>query len=431
MSNRFRWIVKHKRILIYITFFLLLMALHYNIGLRKYDDSWFYEMSKLNIFDYLNSRFETWTSRLIIEGTMIIMMRLPIIIWKILDSLMFLIILYSIEIITDMRKSRYRDIGLIFTIIIIMLIPFRMYGETGWCATTLNYLWPIAMGLYTLTSIKLIFRNEKITILKKITFVLSALYASNQEQMCAILFGFFIIYSYIYYVKNKQISFFMLTILVIIIIMLVFSISCPGNISRNGIETQSWYPEYENFNLISKLLLGIVSTISVNCMKFSFIIVILLTLLAFVTIRNNKKIGIKILSVMPLIIWSSIFINKKIEIFTSINMVFNIYLNPQPVLNIQEMLIISLFGMIFIGLVMYLIYLNNSNNWQFICLIILAGICSKVIMGYSPTIYASGLRTNLFFYYALVVSLVLLILNYFESSKGGSRAAIDNIFEKN
>ena len=68
----------------------------------------------------------------------------------------------------------------------------------GWYATTLNYVWPLALGLYGLSYIIQIISNEKISIAQQISYVVASLYAINQEQMCALFVGFyalFMIYS--------------------------------------------------------------------------------------------------------------------------------------------------------------------------------------------------------------------------------------------
>lgn len=46
--------------------------------------------------------------------------------------------------------------------LVIMLFPFGTFGVAGWYATTLNYVWPLALGLYGLSYIIQIISNEKV-----------------------------------------------------------------------------------------------------------------------------------------------------------------------------------------------------------------------------------------------------------------------------
>lgn len=51
-----------------------------------------------------------------------------------------------------------------------------------------------------------------------------------------------------------------------------------------------------------------------------------------------------------------------------------------------------------ISIVIYLILkTKNKYNYMFV-LLFLSGICSRLILGFSPTVYASGKRTVIYFY---------------------------------
>ena len=69
-----------------------------------------------------------------------------------------------------------------------MFISFlEHFGVAGWYATTLNYVWPLALGLYGLSYIIQIISNEKISIAQQISYVVASLYAINQEQNVCIV----------------------------------------------------------------------------------------------------------------------------------------------------------------------------------------------------------------------------------------------------
>ena len=61
-----------------------------------------------------------------------------------------------------------------------------------------------------------------------------------------------------------------------------------------------------------------------------------------------------------------------------------------------------------LGLTIYLICKTFGKNFLLPLIIYLAGFTSRFIIGFSPTIYASGARTMIFFYFS-ILSLMIMI----------------------
>lgn len=162
-------------------------------------------------------------------------------------------------------------------------------SSAGWYATTLNYLWPLSLGLYSLIPIKNHLISKKDKLYKYILYFLSLIYACNQEQMCLIIFSIYLLFT-IYFIYKKNISKFIILQLIISFISLIFILTCPGNNLRNISETQTWYPAFENFNLISKAFIGIITTTYLLFYKSNFII-LLLSLIIPISIFKNTIIN--------------------------------------------------------------------------------------------------------------------------------------------
>ena len=137
---------------IYVPFILLgiiLIILH--IPFNKFgDDLWFEKiLDNQNIIEYTNQRFNTWTSRNIIELVLVSFSNsnVSMLLWKVLNVCMFELLAYSAYIIFVKNiQDKNKKLKLTwFLIMVILLIPFTALKDTGWIATTTNYLWVLSI----------------------------------------------------------------------------------------------------------------------------------------------------------------------------------------------------------------------------------------------------------------------------------------------
>lgn len=87
--------------------------------------------------EILAHRYETWSSRMVIEAVLIPLVHCPLL-WKILDIVIFTslpVLLCGLLGVTG--RGRWFVTGLV------LLYPFADMASAGWIATTTNYLWPL------------------------------------------------------------------------------------------------------------------------------------------------------------------------------------------------------------------------------------------------------------------------------------------------
>lgn len=389
--------------------FMFLLSIHVVFKVNFNDDLWFKNIigtEYKNIFEYIPIRYNTWSSRLIIESVLIFLLACPNIIWCVLDSLIIMLIIYSIDYLFKNNKKY------ILIFLIILLYPLHEMKSAGWYATTLNYLWPLALGLFSFIPIKnkLIEKKEKRYMYP--LYILSIIFACNQEQMCAVVLSFYIIFD-IYLYKKGKLNKFLIIQTLISLISIIFILTCPGNNERSIIETTSWYPSYENFNILKKISLGIISTFYFLNYRFNFVVLVLLLLFPIISVLNKTKIINKIISLIPITIYilSSLSVLNfdihivnlfdKIKIFK--DPVFDIYLNKNLIFSL------SISILFFITILINIIFVFKSNEKVLISLIYLAGLATRFIMSFSPTIYASSMRTFIFLDFSLIIIIYLLL----------------------
>ena len=252
----------NKKYVYYVCLFIFVFALHLFMRPGEADDLWFINNYTGNPLSFAYMRYMQWSSRFLIEMVLVFIASLPLIVWKVLDTLMIVLLFYSGNKLLNIKNRKI----LIFEIFLIMILPWKVFGETGWIATTLNYTWPITLGFYGFS----ILLEEKTNFLKQIISFFCIIFACNQEQMCCVMLAFIIICFCIRTFQKKNNKVFLIPF-IICILMGVLHIICPGNSMRQISEMQTWYPAYQNFDVLDKISIGIISTVTAILFDFRII----------------------------------------------------------------------------------------------------------------------------------------------------------------
>lgn len=401
--------------------FLIIFGIHLLLKTDFGDDLYFSNISLSNILEWLVTRYKTWSSRLIIEACLVFVLKFGKIFWCVIDSIIILWISRSISEIFTKNTNQNK----IYSFIAVCTYPLIEMSGAGWISTTINYLWPLGFGLYYFSILKKIIYNYKVKKYEYILLTFSLICACNQEQLCCIILAFNIIFFIYTYCKEKQLNKVLLFELLISILNIILILTCPGNIARKYANTGYWYPEFENFNFLQKFLLGFVSTLNTQLVGYNIPIIILSILIPY-NLRNCKSNLIRINSLIPLAIIMSLNIFAK-NIFPSFSLILNqlsIYITK-----VENLRIIS--GSFIISLIIDLIFvvslivsvkfifekISQKNIVYLYILIFLSGIFSRIIMGFSPTIYASGLRTFIFYDFSVIILSLKIAISELNNKK--------------
>lgn len=374
-----------KKYVYYVCLFIFVFALHLFMRPGEADDLWFINNYTGNPLSFAYMRYMQWSSRFLIEMVLVFIASLPLIVWKVLDTLMIVLLFYSGNKLLNIKNRKI----LIFEIFLIMILPWKVFGETGWIATTLNYTWPITLGFYGFS----ILLEEKTNFLKQIISFFCIIFACNQEQMCCVMLAFIIICFCIRTFQKKNNKVFLIPF-IICILMGVLHIICPGNSMRQISEMQTWYPAYQNFDVLDKISIGIISTVTAILFDFRIIYIAFIGMLILYIkyLPLNKKLSY----IIQFILVCFIFIN--IYPFDSTQLMFYSKAQESIVITFMNFVLPVLLFSLLISIVIYLILkTKNKYNYMFV-LLFLSGICSRLILGFSPTVYASGKRTVIYFY---------------------------------
>ena len=113
---------------------------------------------------------------------------------------------------------------------LLLIYPLAELGGAGWIATTTNYIWPLALGVFVLTGTARVLRGERVAWWMHILYLPAMIYAANAEQMCAVLLGIEgLCFLWILFVKKQGKQVLVLApYLLIGLAEFLFILKCPG-----------------------------------------------------------------------------------------------------------------------------------------------------------------------------------------------------------
>ena len=410
-------LLKDKRIIYLIVFFIIFFA-HFFLKVNSGDDVYFKTAMNDGFINFLTTRYNSWSSRLIIEVVLVFMLKLPKIIWMLLDSVMLALTVYSIDYLFTKRSNLEK----LFVAMIVLLYPLAELRSAGWYATTINYLWPLALGLFAFFPIKHAKEGIKEEKYMYPLYVLAALFACNQEQMGAIMFGIYALSIYNLY-KHKKLNKFIIVQTIIALASLVFMLTCPGNGVRAIANMDYWYPSYSNFTIMHKSFLGVVTTFLFMTKQINLIVFITALLVPYFTFKkeyglfHNNFIN-KFISMLPIFIIVFICMGSDITVkffpeLSNLLKHFGQFLEPQDKINfsVYNLALLGVSFLFFASLFYSMINLADKDNKVLVFFILMAGFASRFIIGFTPSVYASSMRTFIFFDFSIIISLILILFD--------------------
>lgn len=324
------------------------------------------------IFSQDYHMFFSWTSRILINPIMYLSTTIfPKWLYATITGLLTTVIIYFVS----HKQTGYKFYLAIFPG---LLFPLVELGTAGYIATTVTYLYPIAFTL-----LGIITYNKHWYPLAGIFFLLGF----NNEQVCIIA----AVYGCYKICKShfQKVSLWIIIPLALNFFLMIFA---PGNHARKIAETKHWLPAFAHYNLIDKLDLGTITTIQHYLFGFSIPVI---ALSIFLLILKEKQ--------HPVIAWmpfTVVLFTNLLVLLSSNPKKFASTINPSFG---KTVLAVYLLGIAWLVSTLYLV-----NNQQ-LNILLLAGLLSRIALGFSPTIYASATRTFVFCD-AIIIYLVIQLI---------------------
>lgn len=328
----------------------------------------------------------------------------------------------AIQIAIPKNKRRYS--GLIY--LSFFLIPQAMYSDAGWCATSMNYVWPISASLFVILVLKKIIEGSKIDSFTKTITVLFHIFACNCIQ-CSVCLFLLLCIVVVYEVINEKKSLsklfsylkenpFIVVLCVVAFCSLLSNSLCPGNSIRYNYSVTLFYPTFNQLSLLDKVVLGFINSMSnlYATVPNNLITLPLFMSLLFLLWHKMDKFNV-VLLILIIVVFFILFLSNKFGI-NAFDLLQNKTVKSLSAYSSGQIYLEVLAYICLLCIVIFTIFRNLNNKFMavFIILLILAGVGSGVIIGFSPTIYTSGIRTLLLSSVCFLLSATLL---FFETAK--------------
>ena len=399
----------------FLILYLAALIIHLFLPLNWGDDSVFNTEAAMSISEFLEG-----SSRLLTDSMTYIFCRWHIL-WRLFNPLILtLLVKASSELIPT--KNKQLTVKLLS---ILLIYPTMIIVDAGFIATTVNYLWPITFAVINMLIFQKLYSGQRFRPIYLAGIPL-LFYALNMEMMSAVLtFAFLLGCTLMIYNKKIRLLPFVQLFISIGGLLVAYIGNINGDNSRMVREIGRYFPCYGELNVFNKLELGFSSTFYCMTMKLSFASVAFILFTAFLMItvfRSGKNIALRIFASLPCIfavIFSVISVTPLndspfVTFFTggmqNYKMNKAVYsFEPVPDLLFMIIAVCVLVTVAFL--------LRNKIEVLKAYLILAVGLGTRLIMGFSPTVWASGYRTFAVFIITMIIVTVMITDKHYNTNK--------------
>lgn len=382
-----------------------------------YDDVWFKNVTETKtLVEFITQRYMEWSSRVGIESALFILVQ-HFFVWKVLTIIIYLSMFYFIvKMVMYTAKSEISLSTHSLIVLLFSVFPAPLLYGAGWTATTLNYLWPCTAFVFVVFVLfKLSIKREAIKWYLYLVTVVMALFSVNSELVCVVMPMYIALFAYHYIKDNKKVHSLIIVLSIINAAGLINALFCPGNEYRSESEAQTWFPIFPELSLFTKIEMGFSSTMHYLNAPVRVLFLFTLVCLTITVISTVKNKVLWLISIIPLAVLTVFNTVTFDNLLNPEEFMENVYLSTgtHPSLSDPSSLVVdALFVIQIVCILISLIAVFWDNKKLLACVLttVLAGTCSRMIMSFSPTIWASGPRTFFLFFICLSVISMLLVV---------------------
>lgn len=379
------------------------------------DAMWFFrnQLDAYSLKEYLTSRYDTWSSRLLIEAVLVYVSR-DIVLWKVLDWVVWVFLAWAV---IGLFPDEKRASASWLTVGFLLLYPMWDLRTAGWIATGVNYTWPLACGIFSLHGTARALERKQTHPAMWLLYALAAVYGANMEQMAAVLLAVNVCAAVYFWICKERFRLYASTVIGAIAAALEigFILSCPGNAARKTQEIINWMPNFGSYHLWDKISMGFVDTMHHLLASGNLLYLCYALLLAWLVFVKTKDVRLRAAALAPvaLNIGLTFYADMLKEHFSSFAKLMekNAFIcgsNYQLAANyIPMILYLLVIGCMLLSLVIV------CESYLELCsqtLLLALALATRVVMGFTPTIYVSQERTFFYLYVLLGISASYLVV---------------------
>ncbi|AXF75118.1 DUF6056 family protein [Erwinia tracheiphila] len=403
------------RNLLYIfltVFFIAFLYLEIR-GIHHYaDDFWFSNEARTpDIIKWLTIRYQTWSSRTPIEFALLNVINHKLV-WVIFNSFFIALTTSSLAYVVSNSKKEEIYSALIFILIIIVTIK-KGFIKDGilWMTGSINYLWPFALSMAGFALLKCI-THENISNKKSLVVPFFFFLSSFSEQLVVVNIILLTSSALVYRGTSQRIA---MASLLAAAVAFTYIILSPGNTMRLHLETSRWNPDFVNLSILEKITMGL--NLSYDQL-FSVQPVALIFIYLCLSLSFHKNLIAKCLSLLLLtLVISLTFIQEKSFSIMEFDTIYQFSsINAISYFALARATIVILIAISTTALLFF--YQKDRKVAWSLTATYITSYSGTVMMGLSPTIYASGQRVLMvsgMMFSALATYLIIKTIKYIKN----------------
>lgn len=404
---------------------LFFFALHMTFVGFTNDDAYFAVIfgGKEGLIPLLTERYMTESTRVLSEALLILFVRSPFLLWQLCDTLICVLVCHAacVLLVHDRHDIRNLWVFLFFAV-----YPYMHMGSAGWMCTSLNYIWPTAALLYSLSLCSRRLRGEKVLWWQYVCGVGAMLFAANCQQTAAALFLASALIAFwrmrdavpekgledAMSEKRVLAAGYEIAGMWIAIAGMVFALKAPGTAARTAMEVENWMPEFYDLNILDKFRLCSVFVFE-HFVQIPDVTFFLFSLLLFFAGRDVMKK--KWVAAIPLaidVIFTAAWFVPVFLIGHRTNYDFtipSIWLSDVRTALVQIAEILGLYGYIIAALVILFQTIRNLRERLAMVWALGIGFAARMVLMLSPVMFAAWHRTLILMYFAMLGDSVVLL----------------------
>ncbi len=383
--------------MVFIVFLIIIYRIHIPMEIVS-DDAYNLEhgLNRSNVFEWIRDRFYS-NGKFLTDGAALLLYLIPFNAWKVLDTLVYGVILF-------MLWRLFTDRSVVMLAICAGLeaaFPiFFLMRSAGYIATSANYVYAVAALLLGMAPLVRTIRREGVSVLLFVLSLMGIIFSSNQDQTAMIAIGGFLMTGILYFLKNKAHGkglyrrvlavssvYFLISLAAYILMFLT-----PGHIARmkSTAEMEYYLPQFAGWSTGFKLYRGMATTFA--WLFFSQPVLLrlfCLELLAVCCIRKTKAV------IFPILLTAVLFVVSMQDSSHFVIVHEYAYYMPdlKPVQTDPGGLILSIVLLALMILSVLALWRSDRDLCAWLVILNILGFGSRFMMGFSATLYASSFRT--------------------------------------
>lgn len=375
------------------------------------DDVTFMRVENGSLVDYWRyalSMYPASSSRVLVNFVVFLFTsRHSFIPWVIYMGVSLYLLMYSFSALFA-QKDHERECNIIIAGMI-LLFPFRVLNSAGWVTTTTTYLAPMACGFISLLPLRKVNEGTKIKWYTWPLYMLALVYGANFEQMMVVILGSYLVGVIYLFIRKKFHPLLGIQLLLAIASFFVILL-CPGNYVRKNFEIPNWYKEWGMLNMIDKADIGYSTTMQMLWFGSQICLIATACLFTFIIWKKYRRWSYTMTAGVPalLMILLGPLRSITLTLYPDIRLLTDdIERNGLVTVsnrgNIQALGRYIVWAALLSLMIAAVILLQDHIRGLLVSFVLIgAGTASRVVLGFSPTVYASAFRTYTVMFFCII-----------------------------